>query len=173
MIARSLVWVAALAFAAAACADGPRQVHLGEDGCAHCHMTITDDRFTAQLVTDRGRSYLFDSIECMAEFLSEAQETGDAPSGALWVTDFNAPGKWIDAGEALFLRSPELRSPMGLNLSAYADREAVEAQAAELGGEVLNWNQVMELVRREGVRPMGGHAADHGAAQQEGMSHAH
>src|SRR5690606_35879538 len=66
--ARCLAAVAVLALAPAACGVRPAHVHLGADECAHCRMVITDRRFAAQLLTDRGRSYLFDSIECLAAF---------------------------------------------------------------------------------------------------------
>jgi copper chaperone NosL len=144
----------------AACGDGPRQVHLGTDACDHCHMTVSDDRFPAQLVTDRGRTYVFDSIECMAEFLAEGRDVPPDQVRSLWVTHFPEPGRWIEAREALFLRSPELRSPMGLNLSAFADAASLEGYLADLQGEVMGWEEVVEVVRREGVR-MGGEGHAH------------
>ena len=156
---RSLIRGSALLLAAllllAACADGPRQVQVGAEECAHCRMLVSENRFASQLVTDRGRSYVFDSIECMAEFLDEGTEVEEDRVGSLWVTDFTRPGEWLDVGEAHFLRSDELRSPMGMGLSAFADEAAAREHQAEHGGEILRWTEVRSLVA--GTDVVGGH----------------
>lgn len=136
-----------------ACSEAPRTIHLGSDSCDHCHMTISEERFAAQLVTDRGRTYVFDSVECMAEFVgSEAFPEG---TRSLWVTDFAEPGSWVRAEEARFLRSDDLRSPMGMGFGAFASRDGVDAARAELGGEVLDWDGVLRYVAANPVRGMG------------------
>ena len=154
----SAVLLAAL-FVLAACADGPRQIQVGAEECAHCRMLVSENRFASQLVTDRGRSYIFDSIECMAEFLDEGTEVEEERVGSLWVTDFTRPGEWMEAGEAHFLRSDELRSPMGMNLSAFADEAAVREHQADHGGEILSWAEVRALVAEVDV--VNGHAGGH------------
>jgi copper chaperone NosL len=152
---------------AGGCGDGPRAIQVGAEECAHCRMLVSENRFAAQLVTDRGRSHVFDSIECMAEFLDDAVEVPEDRVGSLWVTDFSEPGQWLDVGDARFLRSEELRSPMGLNLSAHAtEAEAREHQAA-FGGELLNWGEVRDLVAGTPVRGGGGHS------HAPGGSHGH
>jgi copper chaperone NosL len=143
-----------MALLLAACADGPRDIEVGAEECAHCRMIVSEERFAAQLRTEQGRSYVFDSIECMAEFIQDAAATDETTIRGTWVTDFDRPGTWLPAGEAAYLRSPQLRSPMGLNLSAYARPEDARIQQVELGGEVLTWSQVGEVVA--GVRVAGG-----------------
>jgi copper chaperone NosL len=143
---------------AGGCGDGPRAIQVGAEECAHCRMLVSENRFAAQLVTDRGRSYVFDSIECMAEFLDDGVEVPEDRVGSLWVTDFSEPGHWLDAGEAHFLRSEELRSPMGLNLSAHAAEAGAREHQEAFGGEVLRWTEVRDLVARTPVRGGGGHS---------------
>jgi len=158
---RSLVRGSVLLLAAllllAACADGPRQVQVGAEECAHCRMLVSENRFASQLVTDRGRQYVFDSIECMAEFLDEGAEVSEERVGSLWVTDFTRPGEWLEAGQAHFLRSDELRSPMGMGLSAFADEAAAREHQAEHGGEILAWTEVRSLVAEVDVVNGQGH----------------
>jgi copper chaperone NosL len=144
------------------CGDGPRAIQFGAEECAHCRMLVSENRFASQLVTDRGRSYVFDSIECMAEFLDEAAELPEDRVRSLWVTDFAEPGSWVAAEDARFLRSESLRSPMGLNLSAHADMEAAREHQEDFGGEILSWAQVRALVADTPVRGGGGHAATAG-----------
>lgn len=152
---RTLVAAAALLFMATACADGPRTVHIGSDNCDHCHMTISQEAFAAQLITDRGRAYLFDSVECMAEFLSQGETVTRDQVRSLWVTDFAAPGSWVRAEDATYLRSEQLRSPMGMGLSAYATDEGSRESRSEFGGEMMDWEQVLRLVAESPVRGMG------------------
>jgi copper chaperone NosL len=135
--------IALLAFALlAGCADGPREIRLGEEECAHCRMLVSEAAFAAQLRTAQGRTLMFDSVECLAEYAAGP----DADGARMWVTDFRAPGSWLPAEEAHYLQSPGLRSPMGLNLSAYASQTEAEVQAAEHGGSVLDWSSVLRYV---------------------------
>lgn len=152
----------ALALMLSSCADGPREITIGAEECAHCRMIVSEERFAAQLRTEHGRTHVFDSIECMAEFIQEDGTTDTASVRGLWVTDFTQPENWVSAPEAHYLRSPELRSPMGINLSAFASDADVQAHQAEYGGEVLDWDQVRELVA--GLRVASGH---------NGQSHVH
>jgi copper chaperone NosL len=144
------------------CADGPRDIQMGAEECAHCRMMISEERFAAQLVTDRGMGYVFDSIECMAEFLDDAAEVSEDRVRSLWVTDFARPGEWVPAGEAHFLRSETLRSPMGLNLSAYSRGEDAREMQREHGGEILSWEAVRDVVAATDVIRSRGGGHNHG-----------
>jgi copper chaperone NosL len=144
---RTLIILSIAVLIIGACAQGPRHVEIGIEECAHCRMIASDARFFAQLRTEQGRSYVFDSIECMAEFVQSAETT----ARALWVADFNAPDTWLPVEAAHFLRSETLRSPMGMNLSAYETETAAHAHRAESGGHVMAWADVLEAVRSRGV----------------------
>ncbi len=132
----------------AACTPKPEPIRYGEERGAYCMMNIADERFGAELVTTKGKVYKFDSIECLAGFLLEERvAAGEVHS--LWVTDFAHPPTLIRAEEALFLHSSNVHSPMGMNLAAFATREDLAAVRAEVGGEVLTWDEVLVLVGRE------------------------
>ena len=173
--ARGTVWscivLMVLGLFLTACSDGPREVHVGEEECAHCRMLVSEERFASQLITDRGRHYVFDSIECMVEFLDENEEVTEDRIQALWVTDFPDPGAWTPVDQAWFLRSDDLRSPMGLNLSAYARAESAEDARQAFGGEVMRWEDVRELVRRTGVVNGHGHGHSHASPSATGANH--
>jgi copper chaperone NosL len=136
----------ALAPLAACGPAGPRAIRIGEEECAHCRMRISEERFAAQLLSDRGRSWTFDSIECMVRWTGDGAELPEDRVAGWWVTDFEAPGRWLDATRAAYLRSDGLRSPMGLGLSAYAAAPAARAQQGAHGGDVLDWAGVRALV---------------------------
>jgi copper chaperone NosL len=128
------------------CADGPRDITIGAEECAHCRMLVSEERFAAQLRTDRGQTYVFDSIECLADFIRVGRTVTEEQVRGQWVTDFTVPGRWLAVEEASFLQSEELRSPMGLNLSAYATEAEAHAHRTQYGGEVMTWSEVTELV---------------------------
>lgn len=132
--ARRAVAAAAVAGAlllAGCSAPKPAAVVLGQDMCAACNMVVSDARFASQVVTTTGKVYKFDSVECMVAFLMEGHVAKDQVHST-WVTDYLRPGTWLKAEEARYLQSVKVRSPMGLNLSAYktlGDLENVRADA--------------------------------------------
>jgi len=130
-----------------ACEQGPRDLHYGQEECAHCMMRVSDPSFATQLVTQHGRHYAFDSVECLAGHL----EAGDIPEDdvhSLWVANFADPeGDWLKAEDAVYLQSEDLMSPMGLALSAYPDEAAAASYREDYGGELLGWAEVRTVVR--------------------------
>ncbi len=110
-------------------------------------MTITEPGFGSQAVNNQGRAYKFDSVECMAAF----DLTNENPENihSKWVPNFLNRDEWVEANKAVYLQSENLRSPMGLSLSAYADRESAEEMRQEHGGEIIGYDQVKQIVERE------------------------
>ena len=45
--------------------SGPQDFALGKDQCDNCRMTITEQKYATQLITQKGRAYKFDDIMCM------------------------------------------------------------------------------------------------------------
>jgi copper chaperone NosL len=133
---------------AAACSRGPEPIQYGSEECAYCRMIISEQQYGSQLVTRHGLVYKFDSVECLAAF----EITGDvAPENihSLWVPDFPNSPEWVAAAEAHYLHSETLRSPMGLSISAYADRSDAVLHQQQYRGEVIGWDAVHEIVARE------------------------
>lgn len=135
--------VALLMFAA--CTPQAEPIRFGSDECSYCRMRIADTRYGAELVTTRGKVFKFDSAECMAAYLLK-EMPGSDKIYSLWVIHFVEEEQLIDGRQAWFLQSENLRSPMGLNLTAFA-QQTVAAEAAERhGGELLRWAEVERLV---------------------------
>lgn len=101
----------------------PSDIRLHTDECTYCKMVISDERFPTQLVSEKGKSYPFDSIECMAAY---AHQNPEIEEGAkLYVTDFAQPGTWLSMDEADIYQSENIQSPMGLSLFAVAEKSTV------------------------------------------------
>jgi len=137
---------ALLGAAALACGTpGPTPIAFGRVACEHCHMIIADPRFAAELVTRTGKVYPFDDAGCLATFAVTGPVSAERVH-SVWVTDFRHPGILIPAQDAAFLRTEQIRTPMGSNLLA-VPRAAGDSLQAALGGILLDWGQVLAAAR--------------------------
>lgn len=120
-----------------ACAPpGPKPIVLNKDLCAYCKMTITDANFATQLVTDKGRNYVFDDIVCMIGFADDNAET---EVSHFYVADFSKPSDFIDIEQAQLLHSDSLRSPMGGNIAGFAVNDSLEVYQSRFSGNRVEW----------------------------------
>ncbi|MFN2317682.1 MAG: nitrous oxide reductase accessory protein NosL [Gemmatimonadales bacterium] len=142
MISRARVLAGALALLAGACAvPGPRPVVLGSENCQHCHMTVTDDRFIAQLVTTTGKVLIYDDPGCLATALRDGAVEDDRIR-SLWVTNYLDPATLLDADEAWFVQSDAVHTPMASGLAALPSQAQADSLAGSLNGTVLRWDAV-------------------------------
>ena len=126
---------------------GPRALIAGTDECAECRMMITDPRFGGEVISRTGRVQTFDAIECAASFVAAADE-GTIQS--VWVSDFEHPGTWIAATEALFVTGATVASPMGRSLLALTKRKDGAndmAITARYGGRLSDWKTLLAAAR--------------------------
>lgn len=126
------------------CEPKPQPIHMGSDQCDYCRMIITEREFASQAVNNQGRTFKFDSAECMAAFDLTIDNRDNIHS--FWVPNFLDRVEWLEANDAVFLHSETLRSPMGLFLSAYADSASAVQMQHEYGGEIIDYNRVKVIV---------------------------
>ncbi|MCG8372424.1 MAG: nitrous oxide reductase accessory protein NosL [Balneolales bacterium] len=99
------------------------------------------------MVTKKGKVYKYDSIECLIKDTASK----DSNSVALFVVaDFANPGSLIDAGEAMYLVSDRIPSPMGANLSAFSSLEQLDALKQEKGGTSYTWEEIRQEILGKG-----------------------
>jgi copper chaperone NosL len=129
-------------FFISSCSNKPQLFNYGKDVCDNCKMTIVDPKFGGEIMTKKGKAYKFDDAACMIHFLGSGTLKEDEISQKLFV-NFQKQNDFIDANNAVFLMSPELRSPMGGNVAAFASQQ--EAEKIKLTEPVspLNWKEVL------------------------------
>ncbi len=129
-----------------ACQSGPQPIEYGKDSCDNCKMLITDSRYGSQLVTDKGKVFKFDAVECLGEYIIDNNMTDNV---SLYVTDFFYPETFIDARDAFYLHNDDFRSPMGLNVLATNDKDTLQSFFDEHTGLKLDWSGVLEMIKAE------------------------
>lgn len=112
-------------------------INFGKDQCTFCKMTISNPKFGAELITDKGRVLKYDAAECMVHQLREEH----IEYQKLYVVPFDQPKQLKPAGDLRFLITPDIRSPMGANLSAYLDTAQLDEQYHP---QLMSWEQLTE-----------------------------
>lgn len=127
-----------------ACNQSTEPIEYGKDNCHFCQMRIMDPKFGAEAVTQKGRTYKFDSAECLLHYLKETNEE----HGHIVVTDYTAPKTFINASSSWFLVSQNMPSPMGGYLNAFADEATARSFQEKEGGKMYNWEEITLLYNK-------------------------
>jgi copper chaperone NosL len=122
------------------CSVEPKPIEYGIDHCHFCDMTVVDKTHAAELTTKKGKSSIYDAIECMVNDL--IKENKESKMAYILVADYSNPGKLIDAKNAIFLISKKIKSPMGANLSAFPSHTIAKKYQNDFGGTLYNWTKL-------------------------------
>lgn len=120
------------------CQPTPEPILFGHSECAYCRMIVSEPAFGSRLLTTKGKTYVFDSIECLAAFEIKGEVPADRIHSRL-VPNHSHPETSLDAGSAYFRQDTAVRSPMGLSIRAEATPTGVD----------LTWSDVLEVVAAE------------------------
>ncbi|MCF6296563.1 MAG: nitrous oxide reductase accessory protein NosL [Flavobacteriaceae bacterium] len=122
------------------CKVEPKEINYGNDHCLYCDMTVVDKKHASQYVTQKGRAYMFDAVECLVMKIN--QEKNEDLLAFILVADFENPGNLVTAKTVTFLVSEKIKSPMGANLSAFKLKKTATKIQQEYGGELYTWSQI-------------------------------
>ena len=125
------------------CSSGPEPIRFGKDACHFCKMIITDQRFGAELITDKHKIYKFDDTHCVVSFL----KSGDVSKTAIadiYLIDYSQQGQFVKATESFLFQSDALRSPMGGNVAAFTAEDSLLKFKQELNGAAVSWNELIQ-----------------------------
>ena len=128
------------------CSKDISPLEYGKDQCDHCRMTLTDRKYGAEIITKKGKTIKFDAAECMLNYLKE-KKIDESDIEKYLVINLSDPGALIYAISADYLISPELRSPMGENISSFADKNSTEKYLKNFGGTVYSWEELKKKLK--------------------------
>jgi copper chaperone NosL len=120
---------------------GPRPIELNKDMCAFCRMTITDPKFATQVVTTKGRQYIFDDMVCLIAF---GKDNKNLDITGYYVADYMQPQQFILIEKAMILESDSLRSPMGGNYAAFANEDSAMQFSKKFNAKSVTWSKLFE-----------------------------
>lgn len=136
-----IIFVASLFFSS--CSTKPQPIEFGVDNCDFCKMTISDQRYGAELVTKKGRIYKFDDLHCIKGFILEGKvEQKDIASS--WLVDFSQPETLIPAETSFLLENEELKSPMGSNIASFAQIDSFSNFHKNYSGTEIKWENYLK-----------------------------
>lgn len=126
----------------------PESIIIGEDLCSHCKMKIMDNKYGAEIITNKGKVYKYDAVECMIKQDMIKNEEIESH----YVIDFSHPGNLAEANNSFYLISEKLPSPMGANLTSFKERDDAEKNQKEFGGTVYSWQEIVEYINSSNAK---------------------
>ena len=124
------------------CNAEPRAISYGKDNCHHCKMKLMDPVYGAEVVTQKGKIFIFDDVNCLISFL-ESDEVSQEDIKNILVPDYKNPESLIDATVAFYLKSDKFQTPMASNIIAFSDYKTLESYKSEHGGVYLAWGELV------------------------------
>lgn len=120
-----------------ACKKGPEPIQYGKDPCDFCKMTISDPKFGGEIVTQKGRVYKYDAVECMINAIKE----GRKDHAQILATPYDLPYTLKSKDSLVFVISPDIHSPMGANLAAFSNRLALDS-LLDKKASIISWDEL-------------------------------
>jgi len=125
------------------CVVKPQPIRYGEAGCHSCKMTIVDKRYATQIVTSKGKAYSFDAVECMINFMLEGGVSIDEKT-LLLTNVFSGKEELFPVSEVVFLRSPDLPSPMGMFLTPFKKESHLIDSLNQRENKIYQWDELVK-----------------------------
>ena len=132
-----------LTYTFSGCNPSPEPIVRGKDNCTFCKMTISDNRFGAEIVTKKSKVYKFDDSHCIMAFL-HGGTVAHEDIQSVYFTNFTEPHQLIDAKRAYFLQSPSLKSPMNGNIAAFDHEDSLDNMIPKFYGNKTTWEQMQK-----------------------------
>lgn len=139
----ALLVIGGLTLSLNSCNTGPQPLRIGNDNCDFCKMTISDNRFGAEIITKKGKVYKFDDEHCIVAFLN-SKKIAPEQIAAGYFTNFNSPHQLINVEQAHFLQSPTLKSPMNGNIAAFTNEDSLVNALPQFRGNKISWEDMQK-----------------------------
>jgi len=125
------------------CTPKQEAIHYFEEACHFCQMNIVDPRYGAELVTDKGKVFKFDAIECLINYIDK-NDKQDADFAFILVNSYSEPESLNDAQACTYLISAKMPSPMGMYITPFFSSDSAKVYQQRNGGSLLSWIELNE-----------------------------
>jgi copper chaperone NosL len=115
-------------------------IKLNKDNCDFCKMSISDGKYGAEVITEKGRVYKFDDIGCMANYCKENSNT---KMKAYYVHNYTRDNILIPAKTAFFISGGAIHSPMGGNIIGFSSEKEAKLFNVKLNSKRITWDAIV------------------------------
>jgi copper chaperone NosL len=124
------------------CSVEPESIKVGSDNCHYCKMTISDDKFGAEVITKKGKIFKYDEIHCLNAEISEGG-IDSANIKEMYFTDFCNGHSLIKSPNGFYLKSDRLKAPMGGDIAVFSSQDSLKVYLKQLGGEEITIDKII------------------------------
>lgn len=117
----------------------PQPIKLNSDSCDFCKMTISNSKYAAELITQKGRIYKFDDISCMIKY---AKSNTTVEYSGFYVNDYLNDNKFIDAEKGYYLKGGTISSPMRGNIAVFSTNNEANSYQSKLNAVPVSYEEV-------------------------------
>lgn len=142
-IAAQSLAMASLILVLTGCNTDPQPIRIGQDTCDFCKMPVSDNRFGAELVTKKSKVYKFDDVHCLLSFL-RSQKIQEGQLAGIYFTDFCMPHELLNVKQAVFLQSPNFKTPMNGNIAAFVSEDSLASVFSQFNGNKISWEEMQK-----------------------------
>ena len=104
-------------------------------------MSIVDQRFGGEIVTQKGKIFKFDAVECMINHI-EKNISDESDLRFILTNTLDAPAQLIDVSSNVYLISENMPSPMGMYLNPFSKDVEAQKSQEQNGGQIFNWSEL-------------------------------
>ncbi|MBL0095152.1 MAG: nitrous oxide reductase accessory protein NosL [Bacteroidetes bacterium] len=101
IIGKMAMIIMTTAFISSCSAQGPAPIQFGKDECSHCKMTLTDQKFGAEIITTTNKVYKYDDVNCLVNYLKAYPEV-EKNVKTIYIVDYSNAGNFYSSYEAFF-----------------------------------------------------------------------
>ena len=107
-------------------------------------MTIVDGRYGGEFVSDKGKIYKFDAVDCLIQF----QRKNPTLQGKTYISNFAQPGTLIEATQVIFATLDTRKSPMGSRYVGFSSAAEAQASLGDLTQPLMSWPELFKNLSR-------------------------
>jgi copper chaperone NosL len=117
----------------------PKPIRQNVDGCDYCKMKISNTRFAAEVITEKGRYYKFDDIACMIRYVKTNTNVGYK---GIFVSNYADEKQLIPAEKSFYIKGGTLSSPMRGNIAGFATEKDAATYREKFNAEPTGWPEL-------------------------------
>ena len=128
------------------CTTEPEAINYGKENCQFCKMTIMDNKYGCEVVTQKGKVFKFDDVSCMIKHINISEQT-PKDYAHIVVNSYDKTANLLDVNKAFFVVSPNFSSPMMGNTAAFSnEKQASEIIKKDSLAKKYTWNELAKKI---------------------------